>query len=86
MKHYEHLCEFINFDDDDKVAELSVVLTDNALNWYLNIDKTGWPEVKKAFLLQFGGGDDSALVALAELKKLRQGQMSMKQFVLYPHN
>ncbi|CEP09651.1 hypothetical protein, partial, partial [Parasitella parasitica] len=80
MKHYEHLCEFINFDDEDKVAELSVVLSDNALNWYLNINKTGWPEVKKAFLLQFGGGDDPALVALAELKKLRQGQMSMKQF------
>ncbi|KAI8639094.1 hypothetical protein BD408DRAFT_472690 [Parasitella parasitica] len=42
--------------------------------------KGGIIPVKKAFLLQFGGGNDPALLALAELKKLRQGQMSMKQF------
>ncbi|CEP19608.1 hypothetical protein [Parasitella parasitica] len=58
-----------------------LLLSDNALNWYLNINKTGWLEVKKAFLLQVEGFDDPALVALAELKKLCQGRMSMKQFV-----
>lgn len=51
LKHYEHLCGFVAFDDQDKVAELSVVLTSQALNWFLNVEKTDWPSVKTQFLI-----------------------------------
>ncbi|OBZ81215.1 hypothetical protein A0J61_10736 [Choanephora cucurbitarum] len=80
VKRYELLCEFVNFTDKEKVAELSVLFIDAALSWYLNTDHSSWATVKRGFLKQFGGGTDPSKAAHNELKSLRKGRMSMKQF------
>ncbi|KAI8347873.1 hypothetical protein BD560DRAFT_338351, partial [Blakeslea trispora] len=74
------MCEFVNFDEQEKIDELSVLLVEPALNWFINTDRSSWAVVKRLFLLQFGGGEDLALVAHKELERVKQGKMSMKQF------
>ncbi|KAI7864010.1 uncharacterized protein EV154DRAFT_390283, partial [Mucor mucedo] len=66
------------------VDELEVTLTGTALNWLHSISdpKTplAWSVVREKFLKKFGGGVDPTLIALKELKKLHQGNRSMRVF------
>lgn len=83
LYRYETLTEYLGFQDKEKVEELCAVLLGHALSWYNGLPKSikdNWDSVKQGFLHQYGGGANPTLAAMDELKKIRQGKLSIGAF------
>lgn len=80
---YESLCNYMGFDQQEKIEELCAVLLGHALTWFHSIqepEKSNWEIVKTDFLHQYGEGANPTLAAMDELKRIRQGKSTIGVF------
>ena len=83
IDHFEQLCHYGKFTETDMLDELSIRLEGPALKWLSGLPTeatANWQNFRSSFVYHYAGGARPTRTALAELKKLVQGNSPMAEF------